>query len=265
MPTPEDSASAQKDPSVEQSQVDTAALEQAAGEAKGETAPAAETADQAAASIVAASEEAKALTQGDEAPAVVVEEPAKPAEVATAPAEPVPAAAAEAPVTEERGAPFDEELPPTKPAPDAQEQASPPAEEAKQPDPDAAFLDQLANDFLRWPLPESVCADLNATKQGPGRVGTNLLSFIEARAMFRDVVLPHLEAGEPQPTALADNVKIKVLPPLLGIFVLELVNQVGALRVEAVDFWANGNHAANKSATEKADLLDGIIQRLAAL
>lgn len=48
--------------------------------------------------------------------------------------------------------------------------------------------DELANAFLRWPLPHSVCADLCATKQGPGRVGTNLLSFVEARQMFRDLL-----------------------------------------------------------------------------
>lgn len=46
----------------------------------------------------------------------------------------------------------------------------------------------MAESFLRWPLPESVCADLCATKQGPGRVGTNLLSLIEARQMFEYVL-----------------------------------------------------------------------------
>ncbi len=51
---------------------------------------------------------------------------------------------------------------------------------------------QLAERFLRWPLPDSVCTDLCATKQGPNRVGTNLLSFIEAKQMMKDVVLPVL-------------------------------------------------------------------------
>lgn len=53
-------------------------------------------------------------------------------------------------------------------------------------------LDELANNFLRWPLPRSVCADPCATKQDEGRVGTNLLSFVEARQMMADVVLPVL-------------------------------------------------------------------------
>ena len=46
----------------------------------------------------------------------------------------------------------------------------------------------LAEAFLRWPLPESVCADLCATKQGPGRVGTNLLSYGEAKQMFEQLL-----------------------------------------------------------------------------
>lgn len=57
-------------------------------------------------------------------------------------------------------------------------------------------IDQLAHAFLRWPLPESVCADLCATRQGPDRVGTNLLSLDEARQMFRDVVGPVLREKE---------------------------------------------------------------------
>jgi len=50
--------------------------------------------------------------------------------------------------------------------------------------------DKIAEEFLRWKLPESVCADLCATKQGPDRIGTNLLSFTEARQMVREVVIP---------------------------------------------------------------------------
>lgn len=46
----------------------------------------------------------------------------------------------------------------------------------------------LAEAFLRWPLPDSVCADPCATKQGPGRVGTNLLSYVEAKQMFEHVL-----------------------------------------------------------------------------
>lgn len=52
------------------------------------------------------------------------------------------------------------------------------------------LLEEMTNKFLRWPLPESVCADLCAIKQGPGRVGTSLLSYVEALAMMNDVVKP---------------------------------------------------------------------------
>jgi hypothetical protein len=46
----------------------------------------------------------------------------------------------------------------------------------------------MAEAFLWWPLPDSVCADLCATKQGPGRAGTNLLSYTEAKQMFEHVL-----------------------------------------------------------------------------
>ena len=55
-------------------------------------------------------------------------------------------------------------------------------------------IKEMTNEFLRWPLPESVCADPCATKQQAGRIGTNLLSYTEALAMFRAIVLPHLHA-----------------------------------------------------------------------
>lgn len=57
----------------------------------------------------------------------------------------------------------------------------------------------LAEAFLRWPLPDSVCADLCATKQGPGRVGTNLLSYVEAKQMFEQL-LPNDQISNDPPT-----------------------------------------------------------------
>lgn len=56
-------------------------------------------------------------------------------------------------------------------------------------------IDAMANAFLRWPLPENVCADLCATQQGKGRVGTHLLSFTEAKKMFQDIVGPLVLSG----------------------------------------------------------------------
>ncbi len=50
----------------------------------------------------------------------------------------------------------------------------------------------MTNAFLQWPLPTSVCADLCSTKQGEGRIGTNLLSYIEAKEMFETIAKPHL-------------------------------------------------------------------------
>ena len=46
-------------------------------------------------------------------------------------------------------------------------------------------MDELVDRFLSWPLPDSVCSDLCATKQGyPSRSGTNLLTAVEARQML---------------------------------------------------------------------------------
>jgi hypothetical protein len=67
---------------------------------------------------------------------------------------------------------------PNKPAPPSPEQ----------------LVDDLASAFLRWPLPDSVAADLCTMKPQPGRIGTNLLSYVEAREMFRALVLPALKA-----------------------------------------------------------------------
>ena len=51
----------------------------------------------------------------------------------------------------------------------------------------------LVDKFLAWPLPESVCSDLCATKQGvPHRIGTNLLSAAEAKQMI-DFLLDEYE------------------------------------------------------------------------
>jgi len=53
------------------------------------------------------------------------------------------------------------------------------------------ILDKMVDRFLAWPLPDSVCADLIATRQGsysPPRVGTNLLTATEARQMLEHVL-----------------------------------------------------------------------------
>lgn len=59
------------------------------------------------------------------------------------------------------------------------------------------MLDKMVDRFLAWPLPFSVCADLVATKQSEGRIGTNLLTAIEARQMLEHVLSPRAEPGAP--------------------------------------------------------------------
>jgi hypothetical protein len=51
----------------------------------------------------------------------------------------------------------------------------------------AESLKILAERFCAAPLPDSVCADLCATKQGPGRSGTNLLTVGEAMEVLGHV------------------------------------------------------------------------------
>lgn len=58
-------------------------------------------------------------------------------------------------------------------------------------------IDELVNRFLGWPLPDSVCSDLCATKAGyPHRSGTNLLTATEAKAMLEYVLVGNREATE---------------------------------------------------------------------
>jgi hypothetical protein len=46
-------------------------------------------------------------------------------------------------------------------------------------------VDRLVDKFLSWPLPETVCTDLCATRHGdPHRCGTNLLTAAEAKQML---------------------------------------------------------------------------------
>jgi hypothetical protein len=49
-------------------------------------------------------------------------------------------------------------------------------------------IDILVDRFLSCPLPDSVCADPCATRQGPGRSGTNLLSGTEAKEVLSKVL-----------------------------------------------------------------------------
>lgn len=51
-----------------------------------------------------------------------------------------------------------------------------------------AQLQWLAERFCAAQLPKSVCADLCATRQGPGRSGTNLLSVAEAKEVLAFVL-----------------------------------------------------------------------------
>ena len=54
-------------------------------------------------------------------------------------------------------------------------------------------IDQITDAFLRCPLPESVCCDPCTAKKGDGRLGTNLLTFTEAKQILEQVVGPTLK------------------------------------------------------------------------
>jgi hypothetical protein len=55
------------------------------------------------------------------------------------------------------------------------------------------LVDELAEKFLQWPLPASVCSDQIAKLPGEKhRVGANLLSEDEARQMIEEVVISTL-------------------------------------------------------------------------
>jgi hypothetical protein len=125
---------------------------------------------------------------------------------------------------------------------------------------------EMAEAFLRWPLPGSVCADhcttypiarYNAMLQ---RTGTNLLSYVEAKKMIDDIVLPILERenarllqvekieyenrGEiqhhinrcelPWGTPATDD-----QPEMVGLIVDELIKEKASRRDED----KNGNHS----------------------
>ncbi len=60
----------------------------------------------------------------------------------------------------------------------------------------SVVTDELVNRFLTWPVPASVYPDGLPGK--PGRTGTNLLSFEEARAMLEHVLaVPAAQAATP--------------------------------------------------------------------
>jgi hypothetical protein len=62
-----------------------------------------------------------------------------------------------------------------------------------QPDAGAGLTKKITDAFLRWPLPASVCSDPCASERGCAhRIGTNLLTAVEAEQMVREVVLPFL-------------------------------------------------------------------------
>jgi hypothetical protein len=66
-------------------------------------------------------------------------------------------------------------------------------------------LTALAERFCATPLPDSVCADVCATQQGPGRVGTNLLTVAEAKKVLAHILSPTLAtvaAGDDEGVAL---------------------------------------------------------------
>jgi hypothetical protein len=66
-------------------------------------------------------------------------------------------------------------------------------------------IQTLAERFCSTPLPESVCADLCATKQGPGRSGTNLLTIEEAKEVLERILPFNREMGRDDVYTLIDG------------------------------------------------------------
>ena len=62
----------------------------------------------------------------------------------------------------------------------------------------AMGIQTLAERFCAAPLPESVCVDAVATRPGPGRTGTNLLTVEEAKIMLTHVLGDTLPEIAPQ-------------------------------------------------------------------
>lgn len=57
------------------------------------------------------------------------------------------------------------------------------------------ITEEMVQRFLSWPLPNDVCADAVACKQGaPHRTGTNLLTATQARQMIEHVFWPAISA-----------------------------------------------------------------------
>jgi hypothetical protein len=55
------------------------------------------------------------------------------------------------------------------------------------------LINDLADDFCRTPLPESVCADRIACEHGAkNRSGTNLLTVVEARQVLDAIIRPRI-------------------------------------------------------------------------
>lgn len=61
----------------------------------------------------------------------------------------------------------------------------------------AVDIDAMVNSFLGWPLPQSVLPDLCVMNQDyPTRSGTNLLTAVEAKAMFQHCLQAAKATGE---------------------------------------------------------------------
>lgn len=76
-------------------------------------------------------------------------------------------------------------------------------------------LGQLVVAFLAWPLPDSVKCDPCALEGGCGRIGTNLLTAVEARQMFEHVLtkcsLEIRDSGDPEEDCTTFGIPTRIL------------------------------------------------------
>ena len=119
----------------------------------------------------------------------------------------------------------------------------------------AISVDDLANRFLAWPLPETVCADICASDpKAKHRSGTNLLMHAEAKEMLTyvlDGLLTFVEPGTTPQPPLDNETKgrlarileeINSLTHHIQLADVGSAEVVSTIREKIEEYTANGSH-----------------------
>lgn len=117
-------------------------------------------------------------------------------------------------------------------------------------------IQKLVDKFLAWPLPDSVCSDLCATKQGyPHRSGTTLLAAHEAKSMFEYVLAELFDALAQQAQeveivkhgrdlAWADRDDLAKQLATLQVTLAERERDIAKLKAEINEVWVDEHGTA---------------------